>query len=90
MRLLLKDSDSDLLIEGREREEWVSALRVRPVPPNDAQWAPRTGKQCEFLYLDGWWPVKVPPRLHARSSHHARLNAATAETSLGGQPGAMH
>ena len=51
--------DEDLLIEGRKGEESVSKDGVRPVPPIDPTWTPAIGENCELLYLDGWWPVKV-------------------------------
>ena len=47
------------MIEGRKEEEWVSREGVRHVPPSIPSWVPAINEQCELLYLDGWWPVKV-------------------------------
>ena len=51
--------DEVLMIEGRKEEESVSRDGVRPVPPADPSWAPTVGENCELLYMDGWWPVRV-------------------------------
>tara|TARA_B110001452_G_scaffold182093_1_gene152935 strand:- start:1119 stop:2069 length:951 start_codon:yes stop_codon:yes gene_type:complete len=51
--------DEMLMIEGRKEEESVSRDGVRPVPPHDPSWAPTVGENCELLYMDGWWPVRV-------------------------------
>mmetsp|Transcript_15330 Transcript_15330/g.49559 ORF Transcript_15330/g.49559 Transcript_15330/m.49559 type:complete len:273 (+) Transcript_15330:6-824(+) len=67
VQLLLRDKDDALIIEGRDREEWVDDASVRPLPPRDEQWMPKPGELCEFLYLDGWWPVKVK-RSHTTKS----------------------
>jgi len=63
VRLLVKERDGDLRIEGRDQQEWVAAERVRPVQPADQRWGPTLGESCEFLYLDGWWPVRAK-RMH--------------------------
>ena len=39
--------------------EWLEEASVRPVPPPATGWTPKVGELAEFLYLDGWWPVRV-------------------------------
>ena len=51
--------DEFLIIDGRKEEESVGKDDVRPLPPVDRSWTPTVGENCELLYLDGWWPVKV-------------------------------
>ena len=51
--------DEFLIIDGRKEEESVGKDDVRPLPPVDRSWTPTVGENCELLYLDGWWPVRV-------------------------------
>jgi hypothetical protein len=51
--------DEHLMIEGRKEEESIPKDCVRPLPPVDQSWMPTLNENCELLYLDGWWPVKV-------------------------------
>lgn len=60
--------DEMLMIKGRKEEESVSRDGVRPVPPREPSWAPTVGENCEMLYMDGWWPVRVKKQ-HGRQWH---------------------
>ena len=48
-----------LLLQGRPAAEWAKLDMIRPLPPPEMEWMPAIGDQCELLFDDGWWKVKV-------------------------------
>ena len=48
-----------LRLQGRKEFETATAVNIRPPPPQEPEWQPSVGNECELFFEDGWWKVDV-------------------------------
>jgi hypothetical protein len=48
-----------LRLQGRHEFESAPTTNLRPLPPTEHEWQPSIGNECELIFEDGWWKVRV-------------------------------
>ena len=62
---LVRHTDDDdgeyetLHLQGRPEFESAPVAQLRPIPPEESEWFPVVGENCELFFEDGWWKVRV-------------------------------
>ena len=57
-----EDDDGEyetLHLQGRPEFESAPVAQLRPIPPEESEWFPVVGENCELFFEDGWWKVRV-------------------------------